>query len=433
MTNYANWFAYYRTRIQAAKTVISQNFIYLDDEFRVGFHTLSNNPTDVVRQRRAVRRRAEAGVVQPAVQHPHPDGQQHAQHGGDRADRRAVQERHRAASLAGATDPIVLSCQRNFHMLFTDGAQNQTAMSAPPAGDKDDTISIPYDLPLAAPPLINGATWPHLYRQDPARSVANTLADFAMKYWATDMRPGMIDDSILSSSDPAPWQHLNFAALALGTEDVLNSRSVSATEAQIAAGTVNWPTPTGGLGTFQPLTGGVDDLWHAAVNAPRTLRQREDVAGARSGHPRILRDLASSRGTDSAARHRQSEPQPGEQPHLHRLVRRRDGNGQEGADRSADRRADRERVGRGDRAHTQLTPTVPVRRRGSRNRRVVTIERRRAGPVPVRLADARAQLATLGPDATTQTGVSNTCGATRRSKAPMTVSSVSARACSATS
>ena len=26
MTNYANWFAYYRTRLQAAKTVISHNF-----------------------------------------------------------------------------------------------------------------------------------------------------------------------------------------------------------------------------------------------------------------------------------------------------------------------------------------------------------------------------------------------------------------------
>ncbi len=44
MTNYANWFAYYRTRIQAAKTVISQNFTFLDTDFMVGFHTLSNTP-----------------------------------------------------------------------------------------------------------------------------------------------------------------------------------------------------------------------------------------------------------------------------------------------------------------------------------------------------------------------------------------------------
>src|SRR5581483_6982531 len=45
MTNYANWFAYYRTRIQAVKTVTSLVFNLLDDTYRVGFHTLSNNPT----------------------------------------------------------------------------------------------------------------------------------------------------------------------------------------------------------------------------------------------------------------------------------------------------------------------------------------------------------------------------------------------------
>ena len=43
--NYANWFAYYRTRIQAVKTVTSLTFTNLDDQYRVGFHTLSNGLT----------------------------------------------------------------------------------------------------------------------------------------------------------------------------------------------------------------------------------------------------------------------------------------------------------------------------------------------------------------------------------------------------
>ncbi len=50
MTNYANWFAYYRTRIQAVKTVTSLSFLAklgntynVDNKFRVGFHTLLNN------------------------------------------------------------------------------------------------------------------------------------------------------------------------------------------------------------------------------------------------------------------------------------------------------------------------------------------------------------------------------------------------------
>ena len=40
MTNYANWFAYYRTRLQAVKTVTSITFKELDSKYRVGFHTL---------------------------------------------------------------------------------------------------------------------------------------------------------------------------------------------------------------------------------------------------------------------------------------------------------------------------------------------------------------------------------------------------------
>ncbi len=44
LVNYANWFAYYRTRMLAAKTVTSLAFSDLTDKFRVGFHTLSNVP-----------------------------------------------------------------------------------------------------------------------------------------------------------------------------------------------------------------------------------------------------------------------------------------------------------------------------------------------------------------------------------------------------
>src|SRR5205814_374115 len=45
MTNYANWFAYYRTRILAVKTVTSLSFTALDDQYRVGFATMSNGAT----------------------------------------------------------------------------------------------------------------------------------------------------------------------------------------------------------------------------------------------------------------------------------------------------------------------------------------------------------------------------------------------------
>src|SRR5438105_15061899 len=47
MTNYANWYAYYRTRITAVKTVTSLAFKEIDSKYRVGFHTLVDGLSNV--------------------------------------------------------------------------------------------------------------------------------------------------------------------------------------------------------------------------------------------------------------------------------------------------------------------------------------------------------------------------------------------------
>ena len=403
MTNYANWFSYYRTRIQAAKTVISQNFIYLDNEFRVGFHTLSNAPT--------------TSFVNVA---PFDAAQKTAWYaqlfnikipmGNNTPNMEAMMrigewfKSGAGGSLVGATDPIVLSCQRNFHMLFTDGAQNQPAPSANAPGDMDNNITIHADLPLAVPALINGAPWPALYRQDTANPLANTLADYAMKYWATDLRAGMVDDSIKSSRDPAPWQHLNFAALALGTEDVLNTRSVPATEAQIAAGTLKWPTPTGTNKPFQPVTGGVDDLWHAAVNARGRFVNAKTSQELGRGILEILLDLAVPRGTDSAA----SFTNPNLSPtNNHIYVASFDGSTGTVKKVQIDPETVEQLANAWDAAtalNTQLTPSVATPDPWNTNRRIVTTTGGTPGPFAFGSLDAT-QLGTLGSDATTQQAV----------------------------
>lgn len=296
MTNYANWFAYYRTRIQAAKTVISQNFAFLDDQFRVGFQALSNFPAATWVNV------APFDAAQKAAWYGQLFGLQIPM-GNDTPNMEAVVrigelfKTGSSATLSGATDPIVLSCQRNFHMLFTDGIQNQLALPGILAGNRDDTISIPYDLPLATPPLMNGANWPDLYRENTAASLPNTLADYAMYYWAQDLR-GMIDN-VITGRDPAPWQHLNFAALSLGTEGTLNAKSTGATESLISAGTLKWPTPA--PNSWQPTTGGVDDLWHAAVNGRGRFVNAKTSQELGRGIAAILRDLSSPKGTDSGA------------------------------------------------------------------------------------------------------------------------------------
>jgi type IV pilus assembly protein PilY1 len=402
MANYANWFAYYRTRIQAAKTVISQNFTFLDDEFRVGFHTLSNVP-------------ATSFVdVQPFSPAQKNDWYNELfgikiPMGNNTPNMEAIVrvgewfKNGSSATLSGASDPIVLSCQRNFHMLFTDGAQNQPAASAPLAGDRDDKIGIPYNLTNAVPALINGQDWPNLYRQNPLSPMADTLADFAMKYWASDLRPGVLDDSILSSNDPAPWQHLNFAALALGTEDILNSKSVSATEAQIASGAVKWPTPTGASAPFQPAAGGVDDLWHAAVNGRGRFVNAKTSQELGRGILAILLDLATPRGTDAAAGVGNPNLSPSNN---HVYVASFDGSTGTVKKIQFDPTtlAAASNVVVWDAAtalNAQLTPTVSVPTPWFTNRRVVTMNSPAKVPFVYGSLSAT-QLNTLGPDSTTQ-------------------------------
>ena len=42
MTNYANWWTYYRTRMQTMKTATSLAFAVLDEKFRIGYYSINN-------------------------------------------------------------------------------------------------------------------------------------------------------------------------------------------------------------------------------------------------------------------------------------------------------------------------------------------------------------------------------------------------------
>ncbi len=45
MTNFANWWAYYRTRMQAMKSAAGHAFVNVNDRFRVGFITINRQTT----------------------------------------------------------------------------------------------------------------------------------------------------------------------------------------------------------------------------------------------------------------------------------------------------------------------------------------------------------------------------------------------------
>ena len=321
MTNYANWYAYYRTRVQAVKTVTSLVFNQLDNTFNVGFATLSNgvattpqapllpqsDPATFVNvapfnaAQKAAWFQQLFGITIPlGLETPTLDAMtrvgDYFLHGS-------------SAVFPGATNPITLSCQKNWHILFTDGFVNQA--SAPTtAGDQDLTVPLypdyngnPGTNPIAG--LVPGQAWPHPYQEDPNNPDANGQADYAMYYWVQDMRPlSPLDPTSpnnvpTSSTDPADWQHLNFAALALGTHGKLNATNPSLTLNQLAAGTLQWPAVIPNV--WHPDASGVDDLWHAAVNGRGQFVNAASAAQLQLGMGQILENITNQAGSRAAA------------------------------------------------------------------------------------------------------------------------------------
>ncbi|MDP1733480.1 MAG: PilC/PilY family type IV pilus protein [Sulfuritalea sp.] len=124
MTNYANWYAYYRTRMQMMKTSASIAFSSVDDQFRVGYYSINNG--------------SGSDFLNPSAF----DGAQknawytkflNATPFGATPLRTALANTGRLyagqlATLNGVTanDPMQYSCQQNFTILSTDGYWNDS-------------------------------------------------------------------------------------------------------------------------------------------------------------------------------------------------------------------------------------------------------------------------------------------------------------------
>jgi type IV pilus assembly protein PilY1 len=314
MTNYANWFAYYRTRITAVKTVTSLTFKELDNTFRVGLHTLSNGAANSlgqvdpskfvdVQDFTAAQKKKwfdELFRITIPLQFETPNLNAMVRIG----------EWFRTGSsavLTGSSDPIVLSCQKNWHMLFTDGFTNQ-GVPGTLVGNQDDKV--PAQLPVRAvggsiniPGLAEGQPWPAPYREDPNAGASNAASDYAMRYWVVDMRdptqPNEKDNVFTSLVDPAPWQHLNFAALSLGTQGKLPTANQTQTESQLASGALKWPQPVPTVN--KPDASGVDDLWHAAKNGRGRFVNADSADELKLGMGQILQDVLNQSGAHAAA------------------------------------------------------------------------------------------------------------------------------------
>jgi type IV pilus assembly protein PilY1 len=133
----------------------------------------------------------------------------------------------------------------------------------------------------------NGSTKPYA-----KSSTTGEIADIAMHYWVTDLRPDLLNNVPKSVSTVSPylnndsfWQNMGFYAITLGIDGTLPQ--TNATLDAIVAGSKTWPNPPSGGNDNKT----VDDLWHATVNARGRLLNAKNADELSDGVEGMLAEI----------------------------------------------------------------------------------------------------------------------------------------------
>jgi type IV pilus assembly protein PilY1 len=312
MTNIANWWAYYRTRMQAMKTAAGRSFIKLDDKFRVGFIVINTGTTVNSSEFLSI------GDFDATHKQNWYSKFYSQDTGGGTPLREALSRvgRYYGNVTGGinngiSDDPIQYSCQQNFTILSTDGLWNGNAgdkLDGTAIGDHDSNVA------SAPRPLLD------------ANSDSGTLADVAQYYYITDLRGtgsiGALGVDVSAnnvptktSSDPqndtAAHQHMTTFTVGLGVDGTLTyaadyRENPTGDFLAIKSGTMDWPTPL----SNDPTT--IDDLWHAAVVGRAKYFSAKDPASLSAGLTEALVGVNATIGSAAAAATSNLEPIAGD-------------------------------------------------------------------------------------------------------------------------
>lgn len=318
ITNFATWYAWYRTRAQMAKSSIGLAFkdvrgtpldVTVDRNdanyfhARMGLMTIDNSTIKVPIKAFDTDQKStfysELYKLNPSTSTPL---------------RAALNEVGRLykfgknkAFPTGEFDPIQAACQRNFTILATDGYWNG---NEPLDLDLNRTVQLgDQDGDVSKAPRPSYA---------PYKSGDQiTLADVAFYYYNTDLRPNM--ENIVPSAgglanigDVANHQHMTTFTLGLGVDGTLPFRkdykSVKAGEYyDILQGPKNWPAPT------ENTAETIDDLWHAAVSGRGTYFSAKDPAALQESLTQALGSIGQSDGSGASAATSNLQPTPGDE------------------------------------------------------------------------------------------------------------------------
>lgn len=332
--NVANWFSYYHTRMLMAQSGLMSAFSTLDSTFRVGFGSINGkNDSGLPADRATYSGKTIATVAPFGDEYPAKQKTKFwdwlagsVASGGTPllASLDSVGQYYQSEQpwTGMPSDPDYttaaasqqLACRQSYTILTTDGFWNGTA---PPAvGDVDGTaatITGPDNRTYTytpAPPYTDFSSedksysgtqtnasscktkyrnltgsnngWSSAYYNSSTRvcefnytevtgaAYSNTLADYAMKYWVTDLRPDLDNEVPSNDADPAFWQHMATFTLGLGfsplyadqTTEIPMDRVFAWANGDMSKAIPNfsWPKPSG------DSINNIADLAHAGVN-----------------------------------------------------------------------------------------------------------------------------------------------------------------------
>ena len=308
LTNYANWYAYYRTRMLAMRSGAGRAFSRIDaSRFRVGFSTIHN--TGATDGTEFLNIRDFDGGTQKVdffskLYGTAPGGYTPLRPALERAGKYFANKR------SGQLDPVQYSCQRNYTILSTDGYWNtndEGSGYSPRRLDGSTAIGNPDGGSSVARPMrdeVNGA------------GASDTLADIAMYFYETDLRSSTLgncsgsvsgqdvcDNNVPSdgSKDTATHQHMTTITLGLGVDGTLAFNKGYETQNSgdfwdIRQGNKTWPDPISNGGGQR-----IDDLWHAAVNGRGLYYSASDAVDLANSLVDALGKIEALTGSAAAA------------------------------------------------------------------------------------------------------------------------------------
>lgn len=313
MTNFANWWAYYRMRMQMAKSAASLAFSALDSRRRLGYMSINNNTgtdflnvSDLTTGATGQKSQWYAKFVAAKPNNSTPLRVALATAG------RYYAGKLSKVNTVTATDPMQYACQRNYTVLSTDGYWNESSTptqidGSTAIGDQDSGSSV-------TRPQYDGT------------ATSNTLADVAYYYYNTDIRAstfsntnGVLGTDVASNLVPDQQQRMYTSTVGLGasgymqfqsnyatatTGDYQNIKAGDTTSTTTAAdgicswqtsGKCNWPKAASNTQTT------IDDLWHAAVNGGGVYYSATNPADLKRGLDDFLKKVDGATSDAAAA------------------------------------------------------------------------------------------------------------------------------------